>query len=467
MANSGYIKSIDGLRAIAVMVVVLFHAGFSQFHGGFIGVDVFFVISGFLITLHIVEQKESGIFSFTKFYHRRIARLLPAAATVFLITLATSYFILSPADLMRVGQSVIYVSLSVSNMFFLSEAGYFDQASSLKPFLHTWSLSVEEQFYLVWPSIIVLLFWLGQRKAIIIGIAILSIASVSASLYFYENNPDATFFLTPLRVYQFGIGALIALLGLHENKSCKSYFSLISVLVLFCLVYLVSKHNHLFYVSILPAVLAGLFIVGSQSKVAEVLFASPAFVWVGQRSYSIYLVHWPLMVLWKINTDYEFSQLEKTVSVILSVLLGYILHTLIEKRFRFSSGMTDEHRYQIISMTLILVILNIVVGAHFWGNKGYPERIPEELRSYAVDVNVKWKERIKLLRYGDCNLQAKKFKYEDFKEGECFSISDTKPNWLILGDSYASGAYAIFVRAYPSINFFQMIWSVKVLLPFT
>jgi len=454
--KNSYINSIDGLRAIAVMAVVFFHAGFSQFSGGYVGVDVFFVISGFLITLHIIEQKEAGTFSFATFYQRRVARLLPAAATVFLATLVASYFILDPESLERVGQSAICVSLSASNMFFWLEAGYFDQASELKPFLHTWSLSVEEQFYLVWPSLIMLLFFIGKRRDVIIGVALLSVASVIASLYFYQTKPDSVFFLTPFRTYQFGIGALIALTGFHARKSYKGNLVFIGMAVLAVLVYKIDKQTYVLYSAILPAILAGVFIMGSQSSAVERVFASPLFVWIGQRSYSIYLVHWPLMVLWKINTDYEFSLGEKALAVVLSIFLGYALHALIEKRFRFSSSMSAEYKQSIISITLILVVLNVAVASHYWAKKGYPDRTPEELRNYAVDVNSKWKERISLLRYGTCNLQEKKFKYEDFKVEECFSLSDTKPNWLILGDSYASGTYAIFKKAYPDVHFSQL-----------
>jgi len=454
--SNKYINSIDGLRAIAVMAVVFFHAGFSQFSGGFVGVDVFFVISGFLITLHIIEQKEAGIFSFGKFYQRRIARLLPAAATVFFATLVAGYFILSPEDLKRVGQSAIYVSLSVSNIFFWSEAGYFDQVSGLKPFLHTWSLSVEEQFYLVWPSLVIGLFFLGKRKAVIIGMIVLSLAALIASLYVAKDNPDKVFFLTPFRVYQFGIGALIALVGFHAPKTYKAYLLLISVAGLVILIFSVNDHSHVLYASILPAILAGGFIIGSQTAIAEKIFASPVFVWIGQRSYSIYLVHWPLMVLWKINTDYEFSRIEKVLAVGLSILLGYILHAVVEKRFRFSSGMNAEYRQRIVSFTLMFLVINITVASHYWGKQGYPDRVSDDLKRYAVGVNQKWKERIKLLRYGTCNLQAKKYKYKDFDQKKCLSVDHTKPNWLILGDSYASGAYAIFVKAYPNVHFSQL-----------
>ena len=158
-----YIPSIDGLRAIAVGLVLLYHAGFSSFSGGFIGVDIFFVISGFLISANILKQHKAGTFSFSAFYKRRCARLFPALLTVAFFTLIASYFIVSPDDLKRVGVSGFYSSISVSNVFFWFESDYFDRASEAKPFLHTWSLSVEEQFYLIWPTLLVVFYLIGKK----------------------------------------------------------------------------------------------------------------------------------------------------------------------------------------------------------------------------------------------------------------------------------------------------------------
>lgn len=160
----GYIASIDGLRAIAVMLVVFFHAGFSWMGGGFVGVDVFFVISGFLITGNIIQQKDNQTFSYLKFYKKRAARLLPALFVVITLSLIAAFFIISPADIERFGKSSLFASLSLSNIFFYIESGYFDSSSEYKPLLHTWSLAVEEQFYIFWPALLGVLYVMGGKK---------------------------------------------------------------------------------------------------------------------------------------------------------------------------------------------------------------------------------------------------------------------------------------------------------------
>ncbi len=453
--STQYIKSIDGLRAVAVMLVVFFHSGFNQFLGGFVGVDVFYVISGFLITKIIIDQRESGAFRFGEFYQRRIARLFPALLTVVFVTLAASYFILAPEDLKRLGQAATYSTLSVSNIFFWLESGYFDRSSELKPLLHTWSLSVEEQFYLLWPALIGVLFFIGKRSAVIVGMFAFSIVSLLISIYFYESKASAVFFLTPFRVYQFGIGALIALIGLHDYKPHKRYLAIASVIGLIVLAANIDGQTHVLLSAVLPAFLAGLFIYGSQANMANQVFGNSLMVWIGQRSYSIYLVHWPLMVLWKTNTDYEFTVFESLLAVVLSIFLGYLLHLLVEKRFRLTANMSLVIRHRIATASIVMLVANITIASHLWGNDGFPNRVPDDLKKYASNLMPEWNARKSLLRDGVCNLSSGN-KYKDFDVDRCLSINENKKNWLIFGDSYASGAYAIFNRAYPDVNFLQL-----------
>jgi len=448
-----YIQSIDGLRAIAVIIVLLFHVNMNLCQGGFIGVDVFFVISGFLITSNIILQKENNTFSFGKFYKKRIARLFPSLFTIILITLLSAYFFLPPTELQRLGQVSINSTISISNIFFWLEAGYFDRLSEVKPLLHTWSLSVEEQFYLIWPSLIVLLYSLRKKIGLILGLTVLSLLSLFFALKIYPHNPNSVFFLTPYRIYQFGIGALISITGYYEYKPYKNIFGLISIIGIGSLTVLVDGSSHLFYTAILPAVFGGCFIISSQTKLMNSIFASWPFVWIGKRSYSIYLVHWPLIVLWKISTDMEFSELEKYTAIIASLVLGHLLHTSVEKRFRYRASFSQNYKNNIIISVLVLSLINMVIAAHYWGNDGIPHRF-QKMQQYS-ELEDKWNERIKELRMGRCNLQIGKNKSSDFDEEICLNISAQKRNWLVFGDSYASGSYLIFKNEYPDINFLQ------------
>lgn len=455
--NNGYLFPIDVLRAIAVSLVVLFHANVPGFKGGFVGVDVFYVISGFLITLHIIKEKEQGKFLLSQFYMRRIARILPAALVTILVTQFVAYFVLAPADLERLGKSSLYASLSVSNIFFWLESGYFAQASALKPLLHTWSLSVEEQFYLVWPSLILLAFAFGKRTAVTFTVVLLSLLSFCWAYSIESQNADAVFFLMPFRVFQFGVGAFIALASLHQLLKVGRVFFLLlaSAGLIFSASFYINHSDSILIKELLPAIFAGIFIIGTQSKWFFQNRLTYPFIWIGQRSYSIYLVHWPIIVLWNIYTDYELDQYEKLCVIIASVLLGYLLHRYVEQPFRFKPDTNQQTKSRTILTILLFLIVSIVSAAHFWGSRGYPNRIPEKMRSYALDKTV-WSKRQSLLRHDQCNIVINVNKASDYDKATCLAMSDSKPNWLVLGDSYASGAYAIFKHFYPDVNFAQL-----------
>ncbi|WP_189585404.1 acyltransferase family protein [Litorimonas cladophorae] len=337
--HHSYISSIDGLRAVAVLLVLLFHLDLQFAHSGFIGVDAFFVISGFLITRNITQSVERGSFSFLDFYFRRAARLMPAVLTVVLLTLIGGYFFLSAQDYNRLGFSSFLSSISLSNIFFWTEAGYFAQASDTKPLLHTWSLAVEEQFYLVWPIFLFACLASG-RKLLVISMAALGLLSFVAAVYFHRENPDMVFFLAPFRVFQFAIGGLISFLPAWKFRDRLSIIGILSVLSLFGLAAALpddlSGFQHVVTVMLLPALLTGAFLFTAKSNVQERIFASPILKYLGERSYAIYLAHWPIIVYWNMATDYVLSPFEQAGLFVASVILGELLHQCVEKPFRLS-----------------------------------------------------------------------------------------------------------------------------------
>ncbi|MER9188286.1 acyltransferase family protein [Mesorhizobium australicum] len=202
---------IEGLRAVAVLSVILFHLGVTWLPGGFLGVDVFFVISGFLITTNILRDLERDRFSFKEFYLRRFLRLFPALATTALATLVASFILLPPDEVMDLARSAVAAIFSVSNIYFWSKVGYFDTAAHLKPLLHTWSLGVEERFYLIWPATLVATLRLfGPRTALwVVGCA--GIASMVAALVTVGSSPSTAFYLMPFRMFEFALGIVVAL----------------------------------------------------------------------------------------------------------------------------------------------------------------------------------------------------------------------------------------------------------------
>jgi peptidoglycan/LPS O-acetylase OafA/YrhL len=224
-----YRKEIDGLRALAVLPVILFHAGFTTFSGGFVGVDIFFVISGYLITTIIVDEMEKGKFSLFNFYDRRARRILPALFFVMLCTLPFAWFWMLPRDLKSFSESLVAVPLFASNILFYLTSGYFDTASVLKPLLHTWSLAVEEQYYVLFPLFLMLAWKLG-KKWIISLLLLIAIVSLLAAQWGSPTHPSFTFYLLPTRGFEILIGALISfykssLISVSQSVSQSNWFS--------------------------------------------------------------------------------------------------------------------------------------------------------------------------------------------------------------------------------------------------
>lgn len=204
-----YRREIDGLRALAVIPVILFHADFKPFSGGFIGVDVFFVISGYLITTFILTELEAGEFSIIRFYERRARRILPALFLVMAVCLPLAWLWLLPGDMLNFSQSLIAVSVFASNILFWQQSGYFDTEAELKPLLHTWSLAVEEQFYVLFPLFLIL-GWRFGRKWLVLALAIVASLSLIMAQRRAVVNPAYAFFLLPTRGWELALGALVA-----------------------------------------------------------------------------------------------------------------------------------------------------------------------------------------------------------------------------------------------------------------
>ena len=237
--------------------------------------------------------------------------------------------------------------------------------------------------------------------AVIWGLVILSVGSFIAAAAFVSEDSSAIFFLTPFRAYQFGIGALTTLLGLaHYSNSNQSRLAFIGAMGIVALAIFIDETASVYFAALLPAIFAGMFIIGSSSPLATKLFGSKIFVWIGQRSYSIYLTHWPLVVFWKINSDFEFSYSEKILAVFLSVVSGYLLHLLVEKRFRFTSSQTPKQQRKTLRLILGFIVFVLSASSVFWVNGQDIVNTSEDMKRYAKLGN-KWNERLSLLRNGE------------------------------------------------------------------
>lgn len=283
---------IDGLRAVAVLPVLLFHAGVPGFAGGYVGVDVFFVISGYLITTIIHRELKQGRFSIAKFYERRVRRIFPALFVLLAAVFAGGYAMLVPPDLAQLGKSIFATALFVSNIFFYRQSGYFDTAADAKPLLHTWSLAVEEQYYILFPLALLLVYrW--RRNWLVPAVAVATIASFAASTATVLTDPVAAFFLPHSRAWELLLGSCLSFTS-PRRVGALAWGGLLAIGVS---VFAYSQAT-LFPgpLALLPCLGAAAVLMGADGTSAGRLLSHPVLTYVGKISYSLYLWHWPILV---------------------------------------------------------------------------------------------------------------------------------------------------------------------------
>jgi peptidoglycan/LPS O-acetylase OafA/YrhL len=351
-----YRPDIDVLRSIAVLGVVFFHAGFHVAFGGYVGVDVFFVISGYLITRKIEEENALGVFSFRNFYVNRARRLFPALFVTVLVTFFFSSLLLAADHFKLFAQSAVWTALSTSNIFFWFDSGYWATDNRLKPLLHTWSLSVEEQFYLLWP---LALYFLSKiaNKFVPTALTLAGAISFIAAVAYFRNDQDAVFFLTPFRIFEFVVGALLVWLERAPKRQILSYvLASIGLCLVISSIITFRPHTPTALV-IIPCIGAAFMIYGGVAPSLEKIWNNPVAVYTGRISYSIYLVHWPIIVFYQYWRFNEIQHSEKIGLVIASVLAAIPLHHFVEQRYR--RGLPDTRlRFALAwgSLSALLVV---------------------------------------------------------------------------------------------------------------
>ena len=419
-----YRREIDGLRAIAVLPVILFHADIKLFSGGFVGVDVFFVLSGYLITRLIVNEIDIGQFSITGFYERRARRILPALFFVMACSLPFAWILLLPSDFVDFSQSVVANPLFIANFLFWAERGYFGVASELKPLIHTWSLSVEEQFYVLFPLVFVLAWKKTFVLYVLLTIAILG--SLTASYLITNLHFDTAFFLLPTRAWELLIGTSAALLlrtKLPSIKANKTISDILSFLGLSLIVVAVLFFNNSTpfpgLYALVPATGTWLVIVfAERSHYAKSLLGTPILVFLGLISYSAYLWHQPIF------SFYEHSGMPLSGPILylglglLSIFLGFLSWKYVEQPFRDRSFLT---RSTIFKLSIGCSAIFIALGSIGYFMKGFPTRYGAEDRKLLTQF-----------------IDATDYTQRRFDSLELNKFSDNKKtNLLIIGDSFA------------------------------
>lgn len=426
-----YRRDIDGLRAVAVLPVVLYHLGVAPFSGGFVGVDVFFVISGFLITSIVYRELQAGEFSYAGFYERRIRRLFPALAVMLLVTAVVAWFLLLPEDYKLFSEAQGLAVLFLANIHFWNKTDYFNDAVSNIPLLHTWSLSVEEQFYILFPPLLLLLVRFVPRRInlILLGLAILSLFGAQRAL---SSTPESAFYLVHLRAWELLSGALLAtgLLPAHRWQWLRELSALLGLLLILGSVFLLNKSTAFPGVSALPAVLgSALMIHAGQtgSTLVGRLLGWKLLVFFGLISYSLYLWHWPLFTFAAYYKIVPFTTWEQVGLLALACLLGWLSWRFIESPFRGKPDLASRGRlFKRAGWVAGFLILVALPGAI---SKGAAFRLPDAVAEIAAveEEKIPFRRPCFGLAVDDV----------DKERNICTLGSEGEASFLLWGDSHA------------------------------
>ena len=364
-----YRAEVDGLRAIAVISVILFHAGFKLFKGGFVGVDVFFVISGYLITTLIINEIIHGEFSLINFYERRARRILPALYFIIVVSLTLAWFLLLPSDLKNFSQSLMAVVTFSSNILFWRESGYFDTNADLKPLLHTWSLAVEEQYYIVYP-LFLLFVWRYGKKWMLTILGIVFLLSLGTSYWGAYNKPVASFYLLPTRGWELILGIFSAVYlekyNYSQNKAFNQLGSILGISLIIFSIFTYNDQAPFPGIYALAPTLGTVLLLQTSVKgtwIYKILSFKPV-VGIGIISYSAYLWHQPMLAFLKYKTTTTPSTITIIAICLMCIILAYFSWRYVERPFRNKSVVSRRLVFQ-----LSIIIFLVFFGVGYTGYK--------------------------------------------------------------------------------------------------
>ncbi|MGO4309939.1 acyltransferase family protein [Pseudomonas sp. KB_15] len=458
--STKYRPDIDGLRAIAVLSVVGFHAFPAWVTGGFIGVDIFFVISGYLITTILLEGLARGTFSIPDFYTRRVNRIFPALLTVMIASYAFGWLTLFPDEFQQLGKHIAGGSAFISNLVLWNESGYFDTSAEIKPFLHLWSLGIEEQYYIFWP-VIMWAAWKKQLNLLTIAVLLLG-ASFALNMEYIRENPAFTFYMPQTRCWELLIGSVLAYLSLYKisafDKAFKAVDQFLAAVILkpipvesgqtirnvlsfiglgliaYGLATITKDDQFPGWRAIFPTVGTALIIAaGSRSWLNRSILSNKLMVWVGLISFPLYLWHWPLLAFARIIQSDVPSREIRIAAVFTAIILAWLTYRFLERPLRNNQSKLK---------TPILAILMASIGGVGFATfnlGGLPER---EAVKGAEEFNSQFVGPIWKFTKNDTCINRYQFKEaESYGWWFCITNRDEKPTLLLLGNSYANHLY--------------------------
>ncbi|TCB50943.1 acyltransferase [Acinetobacter sp. ANC 4779] len=433
-----YRPDIDGLRAIAVSLVIFNHLGWSLFSGGYIGVDIFFVISGYLITIILTRDIQSQQFSMARFYKKRVVRLAPAYFTVLAVVSVVAWHVMLPGELTEYFESVMYATLLIANIYMRNEVGdYFSPSVENVPLLHLWSLGVEEQFYIFWPLLLWMFFAKSSRKYLWMMISIFIIVLLSYAQYQLAQNPAKAYYSMPVRAFELLLGALVTCLPQPKlPKKILQGLVWVAVIILFvAAVYFDKQTPFPGLMALIPCLATAVIIYFGQSVPSSNLLLSNQFsTWIGKISYPLYLWHWPIIVLFGIYM-LPLNLENQIIIILVSLLLAYLTYMLVEKPLK---RFVMAKNYKVIILGFLLPAIGFITAAQtIKSNDGFPDRFPpsvyakqEALHAYAHVI------RSKCIDTGDPKVLP------DLKDCVLGQPKD-EVDFLLIGDSHANAYTAM------------------------
>ena len=428
--HTGHRRDIDGLRALAILPVLFFHAHVPGFSGGYVGVDIFFVISGFLITGIISREMDKGRFSLIQFYARRFRRIIPALTLMMMTVLAMAAILYLPGDLESVPRSALAATLFLSNLWFFTDTGYFAGGADVKPLLHTWSLAVEEQYYIAFPLLLMgIARWAPRWRTVLLWAA--TAASLALCVAMRRDTSGFAFYLPPTRAWELLAGALLALGAFPSARMrpVKEVLSWIGIGAIAAAVIGFDSHTPFPGIAALAPVIGAVLLLHSApgSSVGRIL-SLPPLVGVGLLSYSLYLWHWPLIVFTEYVTDMPLSGTLRILVMIAAFVAAYLSWRFVERPFRSSMHFPAPRifRFTALAMTLLSIASIALIAAGPW-----PARFsPAVLRMAAGREDFSPDRK----RCHDTAMRGAK---------PCILGADVRPDALLWGDSH--GAEMVYV----------------------
>ena len=422
-----YRAEIDGLRALAVLPVILFHAGFEWFSGGFVGVDVFFVISGYLITTIIISEMAEGKFSIVNFYERRARRILPALFFVMLVCIPFAWMWMLPNQMKDFSQSLVAVSLFASNILFWLESGYFEAAAEEKPLLHTWSLAVEEQYYVLFPIFLILAWRFGKNRVFWM-IVVMAAISLLLSEWGWRNNATANFYLAPARAWELFAGSIAAFIVQKQGVQKNNLLATLGLAAIIFSIFFYDETTPFPSVYALVPVLGVVLLVlyAEKDTLAAKLLSTKGFVGIGLISYSAYLWHQPLFAFAKIRL-FEPTESILLILCITSIALAYLTWRYVEAPFRGRQSLLNSQVSMLTASVIFLASFTLVgIVGHI--NNGFEASGKSRLALSTLEERISINHGISSTCEGEFTLS-----------NDC-ATSNT-PEVLLWGDSFAMHLY--------------------------